>query len=194
MGTLSVPWEEQCKTVAGIPGKQREELRYNGANGVLGVAMRKMSSWALALAAITLLPAQAATTIDDPVTFVRKVYDHWNTNANAPDDVYSARLKALITLDNREAHGEVGRGNDFNVWCNCQDGTLRNPNVTSQDVENAKGRKIVIAKFLLEGSKQEIHFYFETSKGSWKIDDVRSLGPDAWTYSLLLKYGFDSKQ
>jgi hypothetical protein len=149
---------------------------------------------AVAGAVLALVPAQAATTIDDPVSFVRGIYDHWNSNANVPDDVYSARLQALIALDNREAHGEVGRGNDFNVWCNCQDGTLKNPNVAGQDVENAKGRKIVTAKFLLEGSKQEIHFYFEKTKDGWKIDDVRSLGPEAWTYSLLLKYGFDSKQ
>jgi len=149
---------------------------------------------AVAGTVLAFLPAQAVTTIDDPVTFVRGVYAHWTTNSNIPEDIYSARLKALIALDNREAHGEVGRGNDFNVWCNCQDGTLKNAAVTGHDVENAKGRKIVTAKFLLDGRKEEIHFYFETSKEGWKIDDVRSLGADAWTYSLLLKYGWDNKQ
>lgn len=148
--------------------------------------------YAVAGAVIATLSAHAATTIADPVTFVRGVYAHWN--GNVPDDVYSARLKALIALDNKEAHGEVGRGNDFNVWCNCQDGTLKNPNITSQDVENAKGRKIVMANFFLDGRKEEIHFYFEKGKDGWKIDDVRALGADAWTYSVLLKYGLDSKQ
>jgi len=61
-------------------------------------------------------------------------------------------------------------------------------------VENAKGRKIVTAKFLLGGRREEIHFYFENGKDGWKIDDVRTLGVDAWTYSVVLKYGWDSKQ
>lgn len=118
----------------------------------------------LLMLATTALPAEAATVIADPLAFVKGVYTHWNGEQRVPDDIYTARLSALIALDNREAHGEVGRGNDFNVWCNCQDGELKNPRITARGVENAKGRKVVTAKFDLDDRKEEIIFYFEHTK------------------------------
>lgn len=144
--------------------------------------------------AATGMPANAATVIADPVAFVKGVYAHWNSDQRVPENIYTARLSSLIALDNREAHGEVGRGNDFSVWCNCQDGELKNPRIVARDVENAKGRKVVAAKFDLDDRKEEIIFYFEHTKAGWKIDDIRSTGKEAWTCSLLLKYGWDSRQ
>ena len=144
----------------------------------------------LALMVLTAIPAKAFTTIDDPAAFVRGVYAHWDSGKAPPEDIYSDRLGALIALDNREAHGEVGRGNDFSFWCDCQDGTLKHPAVKSRTVENAEGRKVVTAKFDLDGRKKEIEFYFENSKKGWKLDDVRLLGKNGWTLSLILKYGW----
>lgn len=149
----------------------------------------------LTAAALSVVPAQAATTIENPVTFVRDVYAHWGSAQPVNDgEIMTPRLAALVALDNKEAGGEVGRGNDFSYWCNCQDGELKNAKVTSRDVENAKGRKVVNARFELEGKKTEIFFYFERGKDGWKLDDARLAGKTGWTYSLILKYGWDDRQ
>ena len=136
-------------------------------------------------------PALAATKIDDPVAFVKDVYAHRSTQKAEPEGVFTARLEALRALDEKEAHGEVGRGNDFSFWCNCQDGEIKSAVVKGRDVENATGRKVVDAKFELDGKKQEIFFYFEQTKDGWKIDDVRLNVKGGWTLSLVYKYGWD---
>jgi hypothetical protein len=149
-----------------------------------------------ALAMVTLLcaPLRAATTIEDPVTFVKGVYDKLSTNSNyaEPEDIYSPRLAALMALEKKEAGGEVGRM-DFDFWVNAQDWELGNIDVSGQPVEGAKDREIVVAKFKNGDRKQEIHFYFEKlSWAGWRLDDVRSFTDDGWTLSLILKYGFDN--
>ena len=149
---------------------------------------------ALVFAAFLGLPAQAGTKIDDPVAFVKGVYASWSTQKAEPDGVFTARLDALRALDEKEAHGEVGRGNDFSFWCNCQDGEIKKPVVKGRDVENAKGRKVVDVKFELDGKKQDIVFYFEQTKDGWKIDDVRLNAKGGWTLSLIYKYGWDDEK
>jgi hypothetical protein len=146
---------------------------------------------ALALIATASLPAQAGAKIDDPVKFVTGVYNGWSTHKAEPEGIFTARLDALRALDEKEAHGEVGRGNDFSFWCNCQDGEVKSAVVSGRDVENAKGRKVVDAKFELDGKSQEIFFYFEATKDGWKIDDARLAGKGGWTLSLIYKYGWD---
>lgn len=147
----------------------------------------------LVLASMLCIPADAGTKIDDPVKFVEGVYQSMAAHSQTmpPEDIYTPRLSALFELDSKEAGGEVGRGNDFSFWCNCQDGELKNPVVTGRDVFNGKGRKVVDAKFELDGNKREAFFYFEQGKDGWKLDDVRFAGKDGWTYSLILKYGWD---
>lgn len=146
----------------------------------------------LGAAAVLFTPVSAGTGIDDPVTFVRNVYANWQSEQRIDNDqILSPRLASLVALDDKEAGGEVGRGNDFSFWCNCQDGELKNAKVTGRDVENGKGRKVVDATFELDGRKQEIFFYFEDGKNGWKLDDVRLAGKDGWTLSLILKYGWD---
>jgi hypothetical protein len=143
----------------------------------------------LALAAPFAVPATAATTIDDPVAFVKSVYAKWNASQPEPTGVFTARLEALAALDEKEAHGEVGRGNDFSFWCNCQDGDLKAATVKGWTVANAPNRKVVEAKFLLDGKKEDLLFYFERTKAGWKIDDVQSTATDPWTLSVIYKYG-----
>lgn len=146
---------------------------------------------ALALLALTTLTAQAGTRIDDPVAFVRGVYDHWHDSQRIPEDIYTGRLAALIALDTREAHGEVGRANDFSFWCDCQDGELAHPTVTGWPVENAAPpRYVVEAKFDRGEEKKDILFYFEKTGAGWKLDEVQSQGPKGWTLSVLCKYGW----
>lgn len=147
----------------------------------------------LTVAATILLiaPASAATKIEDPVAFVKGVYAKWNASQPGPKGVFTARLDALAALDVKEAHGEVGRGNDFSFWCNCQDGEIKNVVVKGWDVPDAApSRKVVQVKFLLDGKKEWLEFYFEKTSAGWKIDDVQSLATDPWTLSVLCKYGW----
>jgi hypothetical protein len=144
----------------------------------------------VALTASLIVPASAGTKIDDPIAFVKSVYAHWNASQPEPKGVFTARLEALAALDEKEAHGEVGRGNDFSFWCNCQDGDVKNVTVKGWTVANAPDRKVVEAKFLLDAKKQRLLFYFEKTKAGWKIDDVQSLATDPWTLSVIYKYGW----
>lgn len=148
------------------------------------------AKWAVALAVLAMVPATAGTRIDNPVIFVTGVYARWNASHPEPSDVFTERLRALQALDEKEAHGEVGRGNDFSFWCNCQDGDLKNAVVKGWPVENARSRQVVRVKFLLDGKQQDQLFYFEKTTAGWKIDDVQSLGPDGWTLSVIYKYGW----
>jgi len=146
---------------------------------------------ALALTALLTIPATAGTKIDDPVKFITGVYAHWAKNQNPQEDIYTARLKALMDLDVKEADGQVGRANDFSFWCNCQDGDIKNAVIKGWDVPDASpARKVVDAKFLLEGKKQDILFYFEKTAAGWKLDDVQSRLDITWTLSVICKYGF----
>ncbi|MBI3676582.1 MAG: DUF3828 domain-containing protein [Proteobacteria bacterium] len=138
--------------------------------------------------------AAAATVISDPVKFVNGVYANMvKANAKnsymAPEDIYTPRLSALFALDTKEAGGEVGRM-DFDFWSNAQDWQISGVKVKGLDVESAKDRKIVVARFKNEGKPEEIHLYFERGKKGWLLDDARSTGKDSWTLSLILKYGW----
>ena len=149
---------------------------------------------ALAVLALLAAPAHAATTIDDPVTFVKGVYDKLSTDQNyaPPEDITSPRLGALFALEQKEAGGEVGRM-DFDFWTNAQDWQLGDVSVSGEPVEGAKDREIVVARFRNGTRKEEIHFYFEKlSWAGWRLDDARAFGEDNWTLSLILKYGWDT--
>ncbi|MDR3528419.1 MAG: hypothetical protein P4L57_14200 [Rhizomicrobium sp.] len=146
---------------------------------------------AVAGAVLALLPAQAATTIDDPVSFVRSVYHKLATvkDYSDPDDIYTTHLAGLFALDKKDAGGEVGRL-DFDFWANGQDWTLKGVTVTGHLAAGTKDREIVVAKFDNGDAPQRIEFYFEKGKNGWKLDDARSTGKDDWTLSLILKYGW----
>lgn len=137
---------------------------------------------------------KAVAVINDPVAFVKGVYTHWSTSKPEPEGIFTARLTALQALDEKEAHGEVGRGNDFSYWCNCQDGEIKKSVVTGRNVENTKVRKVVDVKYEIDGKKQEEFFYFEQTKDGWKLDDVRMAGKDGWTLSLIYKFGWDDEK
>jgi hypothetical protein len=138
-------------------------------------------------------PAAAATKISDPVQFVKSVYALIKANKPAPDDIYTPRLQKLFELDRKEAGGEVGRI-DFDIFMNAQDSAITDLTVRGVPVLQGPGREVVIAKFKNMGHAQEVHFYFEKVGGNWLIDDARGLtGPDTWTLSLILKYGWDGK-
>src|SRR5690348_6652631 len=159
--------------------------------------MRKL--WILACVgmavALSATQSSAAMKISDPAQFVRTLFAQMassSTSKPPPEDIYSPRLSALMTLDRKEAGGEVGRL-DFDIWTGAQDWQLSNVKVRTVDVESTKDRKIVIATFRNTGKPYEMHYYFERGKAGWLLDDVRSVGPAAgaqWTLSLILKYGW----
>jgi hypothetical protein len=151
----------------------------------------------LSLAVLFGTPALSATRIDDPVKFVSGLYAKMAASSEkrpyaAPDDIYTPRLASLFALDLREAGGEVGRM-DFDFWSNAQDWQLSAVKVHAVPVDGAKDREVVVATFKNFGDAQELHFYFEKTKAGWLLDDARSLKGEAWTLSLILKYGWDGK-
>ncbi len=137
--------------------------------------------------------AFAATKIDDPEKFVRDVYAHiakQGGNYREPDDIYTQHLNDVLALDSKEAGGEVGRL-DFDFWTNSQDSELKDIHVTSHPVDNAPTRRVVFAKFRNIDRQEKIYFYFEKTKDGYKVDDIRSAGKEAWTLSIIAKYGWD---
>jgi hypothetical protein len=156
--------------------------------------MKHRHAIAAIFAASLVVPAHAATVVNDPAKFVTDVYAHIvkdQGNYQEPQDVYTPRLKALMDLDSKEAGGEVGRL-DFDPWTNAQDNSVKDVKVVSHDVEDGPTRKIVVATFTNISTREEIHFYFEKTAQGWKIDDMRSAGKDTpWVLSLILKYGWE---
>jgi hypothetical protein len=153
--------------------------------------MKTMFAAILAIAFLVCTQGMAATRIDDPAAFVRQAYATINANKEPPDDIYTPRLAALFALEKKESGGEVGRL-DFSFWINGQDSKISKLTVKAEPVESAPDRSVVTAKFHNIDRNEEIHFYFEKTKAGWQLDDVRSLGHEAWTLSLVLKYGWDS--
>ena len=136
-------------------------------------------------------PAHPATVIDDPAKFVTAVYARLAKGGDyiPPEDIYTARLKALWDLEEREAGGEVGRI-DFLFWINGQDGTPSVLKVKTDPVDGRADRKIVEVSFVNDKPQTE-QFYFEKVAGHWKLDDVTCTSPgESWTLSVILKYGW----
>jgi hypothetical protein len=147
---------------------------------------------ALMLALAPAAPVFAATTIADPTTFVRQVYARLAKGGDymPPEDVYSARLAAAWADEEKDAKGEVGRV-DFLFWINGQDGTPEHVTVKASPVEGNAERRVVVVHFTNQTKPQTLQFYFERRAGTWKLDDVVSVSPgDAWTLSVMLKYGW----
>lgn len=154
--------------------------------------------------------AAAATTaaggVADPVRFVRAAYgaDSAAPDRPSPPEVldqdrpeYSPRLRSYFALQQRE-HGkdEVGRL-DMDIFTSAQDGDVSEVVVESRDVDFAEPpRRIVDARFKLNGEPRAMTFYFEKVDARWFLDDIAFPGEKApatvppWTLSLVLKYGW----
>ncbi|MFI4975460.1 MAG: hypothetical protein ACHP84_13050 [Caulobacterales bacterium] len=140
-------------------------------------------------------PALAAPThISDPKAFVTQVYHRLATDQNytAPEDIYTAHLKALFADEKHDAGDEVGRV-DFDFWTDAQDWSLKDPKVREAPVEGNAGRKVEIVTFLNSDRPEEIHFYFQKTPAGWLLDDARSVKGESWTLSVILKYGWDGQ-
>jgi len=92
----------------------------------------------------------------------------------------------------KDAGGEVGRI-DFFPWTSSQDWKLTDLSLTSEIVDGREDRMIVTTKFRNDGEPRVIRTFWEKSGGRWRLDDMQSLGKDAWTLSVILKYGWSSQ-
>lgn len=138
--------------------------------------------------------ARAQTLTDAPSVYVASVYDRLSRDQtyDDPDALYTPRLLALWQGMRKDAGGEVGRI-DFFPWTNSQDWTLSDLSLTSEVVDGRPDRMIVTTRFKNGGEPQVIRTYWEQSGGRWRLDDMQSLGKDAWTLSVILKYGWSSQ-
>jgi|GEM_PF-562902 len=144
--------------------------------------------------ALSAAPAKPARVIADPGAFVSEVYANLvrNDGYAPPTDIYTPRLQALWDgmLKDQAAGDEVGPI-DFDFWTNAQDWRLHDVKVTVREVFRRPDRKVVTARFKNEDRAEDLRFYFERDGANWRLDDVRSVGKEAWTLSLLLKYQWD---
>jgi hypothetical protein len=132
--------------------------------------------------------------VSDPVAATKALYAKLEKDDYSTKLPLSVRLDALMALDTREAKGEVGRL-DGDYFTNSQDAKISNVVVTSRDVENAPGRKVVAVRFKNLDKAMENHFYWERTNAGWVLDDVRYLNEkDGYTLSLMLKYGWDGPE
>ena len=154
--------------------------------------MRPVLIALLLLLAPAVAGAQALT--DAPSVYVASVYDRLakDQDYNDPDALYTPRLLALWKDMQKDAGGEVGRI-DFFPWTNSQDWTLSDLSLTSEIVDGREDRMIVTTRFKNGGEPQVIRTFWEKSGGRWRLDDMQSLGKDAWTLSVILKYGWSSQ-
>ena len=148
---------------------------------------------AVAMSILLAGSSAGATRIDDPEKFVRDIYmkiEKAPDQTREPEDIYTRRLADLFALEAKDAHGEVGRI-DFDPWTDAQESRISRLKVSSMPVENGPDRRTVFASFVNEGRPLVMHFYFERTKEGWKLDDIRNVGKDGWTLSLILKYGWE---
>lgn len=149
---------------------------------------------ALLLAAVLMFVPAAATAqelTDEPEVYVASVYGRLVNNKpyDTPDALYTPRLQALWKDMARDAKDEVGRVNFF-FWTNSQDAELSNFQFEGEPVMQNDDRRIVTAKFRNMDRDEIIVTYWEKIDGRWRLDDVQSQGKDAWTLSVILKYGW----
>lgn len=149
---------------------------------------------ALLLAAVLLFVPAAATAqslTDEPEVYVASVYGQLLNNKpyDTPDALYTPRLRALWKDMRKDAKDEVGRV-DFFFWTNSQDAELSNFSFAGEPVMQNDNRRIVVAKFRNMDRDEVIVTYWEKIGGRWRLDDVQSQGKDAWTLSVILKYGW----
>ena len=154
--------------------------------------MRSVLLAVLILLAPAMVRAQALT--DAPSVYVAGVYDRLarGENHEDPDALYTPRLLALWKDMQKDAGGEVGRV-DFFPWTGSQDWTLTELSLTSEIVDGREDRMIVTTRFRNDGEPRVIRTFWEKSGGRWRLDDMQSLGKDAWTLSVVLKYGWSSQ-
>lgn len=139
-------------------------------------------------------PPKPKRAIADPAAFVTEVYGHLSKSDPymPPEDIYSPRLQALWdAMAHDYASGDEVGPIDFEFWTNAQDWQLKDVKIATLPVEKHTDRQVVTAKFKNIDRPEEIHFYFEKAGTGWLLDDARSVGKEAWTLSLILKYGWD---
>lgn len=118
-----------------------------------------------------------AAGVEDPVAFVRSIYDQYIAGI-APADpsyAYSPELRALIDAALLEQQDEPGRL-DFDFWISGQDWVIDAVDIAEE--AGTGGERIVTAAFANQTVPTLIRFHFIEQDGRWFVDDVENLdGP-----------------
>lgn len=162
-----------------------------------------MAALALSAGAAAAAPrgAEAAATatargVEDPVAFVRGVYDAYRADpAGAPDYpafAYSNRLRLLFDAYEAWAarHDDLVGSLAFDWWINAQDWALGPVEVSEE--EAGRDRRIVVARFTNGGRAEVNRFRFIKVHRRWFLDDVVNGDGHAngWVLSELLRERF----
>ena len=142
-------------------------------------------------------PAAAARGVEDPVAFVRGVYEAYRAEPDgAPDDpvfAYSNRLRLLFDAYQAWAarHDDLVGPLDFDWWINAQDWQLGPVEVAEE--ERGEDRRIVVARFTNAGRAEVNRFRFIRQHRRWFLDDVVNGDGHAngWVLSELLRERWD---
>ena len=126
-----------------------------------------------------------AQSTDSPVETVRAFYEKDSMRFYG---FYSKRLKSLFQRDDRRAKRSGGMGNlDFAFHVDGQDtedgwkDTLRLKEVSRED------KRAEVQVNFKNFTPHELRYSLVREGGQWRIDDVRSVGEDAWRLSTILK-------
>jgi hypothetical protein len=145
----------------------------------------------LVLLAIALGAASPLGDADsDPEALITAIYQTYTDIAPGEDgtpeveDVYSARLQALLDKDAKETpEGEVGRI-DWDVFVDGQDWQLTELKIVpvSKEATQAEMR----ATFKNFGEPRDLLYSLVLEDGHWRIDDIQETLKPRWTMSKIL--------
>ena len=155
----------------------------------------KSAILALVLLAMPLAPALAAETYSDPKALVQAIYDGYRPGAPHGDPTvhYSARLKGIAQLAEESAHVTKTAGSEldpvadptFNPFLPDTNALLFDLRVG--EPARLDGRAVVTVTYHNFDQPRLLAISLVEEDGSWKVDDVASMGSDVpWLLSWAL--------
>ena len=155
----------------------------------------KRAILALALLLAPLAPAFAADSYSDPKALVEAIYDGYRpgTSHGDPTQHYSARLKGIAQLAEENAHFTRTAGSElapvadpaFNPFLPDANALLFDLSVG--EPARLDGRAVVTVTYHNFDQPRLLAISLVEEDGSWKVDDVASMGSDVpWLLSWAL--------
>ena len=150
----------------------------------------KSAILALVLLAMPLAPALAAETYSDPKALVQAIYDGYRPGAPHGDPTvhYSARLKGIALLaEPKTAGSELDPVADptFNPFL--PDASALLFDLSVGEPARLDGRAVVTVTYHNFDQPRLLAISLVEEDGSWKVDDVASMGSDVpWLLSWAL--------
>ena len=155
----------------------------------------KSAILALVLLAMPLAPALATETYSDPKALVQAIYDGYRPGAPHGDPTvhYSARLKGIAQLAEENAHFTKTAGSEldpvadptFNPFL--PDASALLFDLSIGEPARLDGRAVVTVTYHNFDQPRLLAISLVEEEGSWKVDDVASMGSDVpWLLSWAL--------